>query len=85
MTLVLTRGDVAALLTLDECIAAVEEAFALPGRSSAGFAGATRSGGRLGGGRRGPSDSYSTRRMPRSTSPGAMTLITARIRTGQYG
>jgi alanine dehydrogenase len=29
MTLVLTRGDVAALLTLDECIAAVAEAFAL--------------------------------------------------------
>jgi alanine dehydrogenase len=29
MTLLLTRGDVAALLTLDECIAAVEEAFAL--------------------------------------------------------
>ena len=50
MTLVLTRGDVAALLTLDECIAAVEEAFALQVRSSAGFADATRSGGRLGGG-----------------------------------
>ena len=31
MTLVLTRGDVAALLTLDECIAPVEEAFALQG------------------------------------------------------
>lgn len=31
MTLVLARGDVAALLTLDECIAAVEEAFALQG------------------------------------------------------
>jgi ornithine cyclodeaminase/alanine dehydrogenase-like protein (mu-crystallin family) len=31
MTLVLTGGDVAALLTLDECIAAVEEAFALQG------------------------------------------------------
>lgn len=29
MTLLLTRGDVAALLTLDECIAAVEQAFAL--------------------------------------------------------
>lgn len=31
MTLILTRGDVAALLTLDECIAAVEEAFAEQG------------------------------------------------------
>jgi alanine dehydrogenase len=29
MTLILSRGDVAALLTLDECIAAVAEAFAL--------------------------------------------------------
>ena len=28
MTLLLTRGDVAALLALDECIAAVEQAFA---------------------------------------------------------
>jgi len=35
MTLVLTRGDVAALLTLDECIAAVEEAFALQGAGRA--------------------------------------------------
>jgi alanine dehydrogenase len=31
MTLLLTRGDVAALLTLDDCIAAVEEAFTLQG------------------------------------------------------
>ena len=30
-----------------------------------------------------PSDYCSTRRMPRSTSPGVMTLITARIRSGQ--
>ena len=35
MTLVLTRGDVAALLSLDECIAAVEEAFALQGAGRA--------------------------------------------------
>lgn len=35
MTLVLTRGDVAALLTLDECIAAVEQAFALQGADRA--------------------------------------------------
>jgi len=35
MTLLLTRGDVAALLTLDECIAAVEEAFALQGAGRA--------------------------------------------------
>ena len=35
MTLVLTRGDVAALLTLDECIVAVEEAFALQGAGRA--------------------------------------------------
>lgn len=35
MTLVLTRGDVTALLTLDECIAAVEEAFALQGAGRA--------------------------------------------------
>ena len=35
MTLLLTRGDVAALLTLDECIAAVESAFALQGAGRA--------------------------------------------------
>lgn len=35
MTLLLTRGDVAALLTLDDCIAAVEEAFALQGAGRA--------------------------------------------------
>jgi alanine dehydrogenase len=35
MTLVLTRGDVAALLTLDDCIAAVERAFALQGAGRA--------------------------------------------------
>ncbi|MGH7415800.1 MAG: ornithine cyclodeaminase family protein [Candidatus Rokuibacteriota bacterium] len=35
MTLLLTRRDVAALLTLDECIAAVEEAFALQGAGRA--------------------------------------------------
>lgn len=35
MTLILTRGDVAALLTLDECIAAVEEAFAQQGEGRA--------------------------------------------------
>jgi alanine dehydrogenase len=35
MTLVLTRGDVAALLTLDECIAAVEHAFALQAEGKA--------------------------------------------------
>jgi alanine dehydrogenase len=35
MTLVLTRGDVAALLSLDECIAAVEQAFALQGAGRA--------------------------------------------------
>jgi alanine dehydrogenase len=35
MTRLLTRGDVAALLTLDECIAAVEEAFALQGTGRA--------------------------------------------------
>jgi ornithine cyclodeaminase/alanine dehydrogenase-like protein (mu-crystallin family) len=35
MTLVLARGDVTALLTLDECIAAVEEAFALQGAGRA--------------------------------------------------
>ncbi|HET9854057.1 MAG TPA: ornithine cyclodeaminase family protein [Methylomirabilota bacterium] len=35
MTLILTRGDVVALLTLDACIAAVEQAFALQGESRA--------------------------------------------------
>jgi ornithine cyclodeaminase/alanine dehydrogenase-like protein (mu-crystallin family) len=35
MTLILTRGDVATLLTLDACIAAVERAFALQGESRA--------------------------------------------------
>ncbi len=35
MTLVLTRGDVAALLTLDDCIVAVERAFALQGAGRA--------------------------------------------------
>jgi alanine dehydrogenase len=35
MTLLLTRGDVAALLTLDECIAAVEQAFALQAEGKA--------------------------------------------------
>jgi alanine dehydrogenase len=35
MTLVLTGGDVAALLTLDDCIAAVERAFALQGAGRA--------------------------------------------------
>jgi alanine dehydrogenase len=35
MTLVLTRGDVTALLTLDDCIAAVERAFALQGAGRA--------------------------------------------------
>jgi alanine dehydrogenase len=35
MTLLLTRGDVAALLTLDECIAAVEHAFALQAEGKA--------------------------------------------------
>lgn len=35
MTRILTRGDVAALLTLDECIAAVEKAFALQGEGRA--------------------------------------------------
>jgi alanine dehydrogenase len=35
MTLVLARRDVAALLTLDECIAAVEKAFALQGEGRA--------------------------------------------------
>ena len=35
MTLLLTQGDVAALLTLDDCIAAVEQAFALQGAGRA--------------------------------------------------
>jgi alanine dehydrogenase len=35
MTLLLTRGDVAALLTLDECIAAVEQAFVLQAEGKA--------------------------------------------------
>ena len=35
MTLILTRGDVVTLLTLDACIAAVEQAFALQGESRA--------------------------------------------------
>jgi alanine dehydrogenase len=35
MTLLLTQGDVAALLTLDECIAAVEQAFALQAEGKA--------------------------------------------------
>jgi alanine dehydrogenase len=35
MTRLLTRGDVAALLTLDECIVAVEQAFALQGAGRA--------------------------------------------------
>jgi ornithine cyclodeaminase/alanine dehydrogenase-like protein (mu-crystallin family) len=35
MTLLLTRGDVAALLTLDDCIAAVEEAFRVQGGGQA--------------------------------------------------
>jgi len=35
MTLLLTRGDVVALLTLDECIAAVEQAFALQAEGKA--------------------------------------------------
>jgi len=35
MTRLLTRGDVAALLTLDECIAAVEQAFALQAEGKA--------------------------------------------------
>jgi alanine dehydrogenase len=39
MTLVLTRGDVAALLTLDDCIAAVEEAFRSLGTGEAQPAG----------------------------------------------
>ncbi len=35
MTLLLTRGDVAALLTLEECVAAVEHAFALQAEGKA--------------------------------------------------